>query len=49
MLVAQLGHNGDRVETRIFGERRRDDLEGFCERLETVGFLALERLGVLGE
>lgn len=47
VLVSQLGHNGDGVQSRVLSKCRRDNLESFRESLETVCFFALERLRVL--
>jgi hypothetical protein len=49
MPVSQLGNDSDRVQTGVLGERSRDDLERFSERLETIGLFASQRLAVLGE
>lgn len=49
MSIPQLGDDCNRVQPRIFRQRCRDNLERLCKGLETVRFLAFERLGVLGE
>lgn len=49
MSVPELSHDRDRVKTGVLSQSGRNDLKCFGESLETVGFLALERLGVLVE
>ena len=47
MSIPQFRNDGNRVQTRILCQCRRDDFKSFCESLETVGFFTLESMGVL--
>ena len=47
--IAQLGDGGDGVQTGVLGQGVGDDLEGLGERLEAIGVLADQGLGVLVE
>ena len=49
MAIAQLGDGGDGVQTGVLGQGVGDDLEGLGERLEAIGVLADQGLGVLVE
>ena len=47
MTIAELGNDGDGVESSVLGECRRDDLERVGIRLEAVRLHASQGLRVL--
>ena len=49
MSIPQLGDDSDGVQPCIFGECRRDNLEGISIGLEAVCLHSLQRLSVLRE
>ena len=49
MSIPQFRHNRNRVQTGIFGQRGRNDLQRLGECLEAVRFFALEGLSMLRE
>ena len=49
MAVSELGDGRDGVESRVLGQRVRDDLERLRERAEAVGVRAHQRVRMRGQ